>query len=192
MQPTREQAWEWVKEYNESEALRRHALTVEGCMRRFAALAGEDVELWGLVGLLHDLDYEQYPEQHCKKVQEILGEKGVDPEIIRAVASHGWGICSDIEPQSRMEKTLFAIDELTGLITAAAIMRPSKSVMDLELKSVKKKYKTPSFAAGVNRAVIEQGAQMLGTTVDELITQCILGMRECADAIGLVGNVPQA
>jgi putative nucleotidyltransferase with HDIG domain len=192
MRPTREQAWEWVKEYNESEALRRHALTVEGCMRHFAALAGEDVELWGLVGLLHDLDYEQYPEQHCKKVQEILGEKGVDPEIIRAVASHGWGICSDIEPQSRMEKTLFAIDELTGLITAAAIMRPSKSVMDLELKSVKKKYKTPSFAAGVNRAVIEQGAQMLGTTVDELITQCILGMRECADAIGLVGNVPQA
>ena len=161
-------------------------------MRHFAALAGEDSELWGVVGLLHDLDYEQYPDEHCKKVQEILREKDVDPAIIRAVASHGFGICSDIEPESRMEKTLYAIDELTGLITAAAIMRPSKSVMDLELKSVKKKYKTPSFAAGVNRAVIEQGAQRLGTTVDELITQCILGMRECAPAIGLAGDAPEA
>ena len=163
MQPTREQAWEWLKEYTKSEALRRHALTVEGCMRHFAALAGEDAELWGVVGLLHDLDYEQYPDEHCTKVQE-----------------------------SRMEKTLYAIDELTGLITAAAIMRPSKSVMDLELKSVKKKYKTPSFAAGVNRAVVEQGAQRLGATVDELITQCILGMRECAPAIGLAGDAPEA
>lgn len=187
MQPTREQAWEWVKEYNQSESLRRHALTVEGCMRHFAALAGEDVELWGLVGLLHDLDYEQYPDQHCTKVQEILTEKNVDPAIIHAVASHGWGLCSDVEPVSRMEKTLFAIDELTGLIAAAAIMRPSKSVMDLELKSVRKKYKQPSFAAGVNREVIEKGAQMLDTTVDELITQCILGMRECAAEIGLAG-----
>lgn len=188
MQPTREQALEWLKDYNESEALRRHALTVEGCMRHFAALCGEDVERWGVVGLLHDLDYEKYPEQHCQKVQEILREKDVDPDLIRAVASHGWGICSDIEPQSRMEKTLYAIDELTGLITAAAIMRPSKSVMVLELKSVKKKYKTPSFAAGVNRAVIEKGAQMLDTTVDALISECILGMRECASEIGLAGN----
>lgn len=157
-------------------------------MRRFARLCGEDEELWGVVGLLHDVDYEQYPEQHCAKAQQILAERNVDPVIIRAVASHGWGICSDVEPASRMEKTLYAIDELTGLINAAAIMRPSRSVMDLELKSVKKKYKTANFAAGVNRAVIERGAQMLDTTVDELISQCILGMRECAGAIGLAGQ----
>lgn len=184
----REQAWEILTEYNQNEALLRHAMTVDGCMRHFAQLSGEDAELWGVVGLLHDVDYEKYPEQHCIKAQQILTEKGVDPVIVRAVASHGWGICCDVEPQSRMEKTLFAIDELTGLIHAVAIMRPSKSVMDLELKSVKKKYKAQNFAAGVNRAIIEKGAEMLGTTVDELITQCILGMRECAEAIGLAGQ----
>ena len=184
----RAQAWEILTQYNQNEALLRHAQAVEGCMRHFARLNGEDEELWGVVGLLHYVDYEQFPEQHCAKAQQILGERNVDPVIIRAVASHGWGICSDVEPVSRMEKTLYAIDELTGLINAVAIMRPSRSVMDLELKSVKKKYKTANFAAGVNRAVIEQGAQMLGTTVDELITQCILGMRECAEAIGLAGQ----
>lgn len=183
----REDAWKILTEYNQNEALIRHALTVEGCMRHFAALNGEDAELWGTAGLLHDVDYEKYPAQHCAKAQEILTEKGVDPVIIRAVVSHGWSICCDVEPQSRMEKTLFAIDELTGLITAVAIMRPSRSVMDLELKSVKKKYKTQNFAAGVNRAIIEKGAQMLDTTVDELIVQCILGMRECAQSIGLAG-----
>ena len=184
----RQQAWEILTQYNESEALLKHAMAVEGCMRHFAALNNEDAELWGVVGLLHDVDYEKYPEQHCAKAQEILGEKGVDPVIIRAVASHGFGICSDVEPQTVMEKTLFAIDELTGLINAAAIMRPSKSVMDLELKSVKKKYKDKRFAAGVDRSIIEKGAEMLGTTVDELIQQCILGMRECADKIGLAGE----
>ncbi len=184
----RDQAWEILTKYNQNEALLRHALAVEGCMRHFAALNNEDVELWGVVGLLHDVDYEMYPDQHCAKAQELLAEHNVDPLIIRAVASHGWGICCDIEPQTAMEKTLFAIDELTGLINACAIMRPSKSVMDLELKSVKKKYKTANFAAGVNRAVIEQGAGLLGTTVDELITQCILGMRACAAAIGLAGE----
>lgn len=191
MIPTREEAWTILKKYNDSEALLRHGLTVEGCMRHFAELAGEDPELWGVVGLLHDVDYEKYPDQHCKKVQELLAEEGVDPLVIRAVASHGWGICCDIEPQSRMEKTLYAIDELTGLITAAAIMRPSKSVMDLEQKSVKKKYKAKSFAAGVNREVIEKGAERLGTTVDELIVGCIDGMRECAAAIGLDGSAAE-
>lgn len=184
----RSTAWEILTQYNENEALLRHAMAVEGCMRHFAALNGEDAELWGVVGLLHDVDYEKYPEQHCAKAQEILNEKGVDPVIVRAVASHGWGICSDVEPLTVMEKTLFAIDELTGLINAAAIMRPSKSVMDLELKSVKKKYKDKRFAAGVDRGIIEKGAGMLDTTVDALIEQCILGMRACADKIGLAGE----
>lgn len=184
----RAQAWEILKEYNDSEALLKHAMAVEGCMRHFAQLNGEDAELWGVVGLLHDVDYEKYPDQHCAKAQEILNEKGVDPVIVRAVMSHGWGICCDVEPVTVMEKTLFAIDELTGLINAAAIMRPSKSVMDLELKSVKKKYKDKRFAAGVDRSIVEKGAEMLGKTVDELIEQCILGMRACADKIGLAGE----
>lgn len=185
MTPTREQAWEWLCEYNESESLRKHALTVEGVMRHFAVLAGEDPEQWGLVGLLHDLDYEKYPEQHCQKVQEILKEKGVDEAVIRAVASHGYGICSDIEPQSRLEKTLFTIDELSGLITAAALMRPSRSVMDMEVKSVKKKFKDKRFAAGVDRDIIIQGAQRLGMELDAVIAETIQGMREVAEAIGL-------
>lgn len=185
MTPTREQAWEWLCEYNESESLRKHALTVEGVMRHFAALAGEDPEEWGLVGLLHDLDYEKYPDQHCRKVQEILREKDVDEAIIRAVASHGYGLCCDIEPVTRLEKTLFTIDELSGLITAAALMRPSRSVMDLEVKSVKKKFKDKRFAAGVDRDVIIQGAQRLGMEMDAVIAETIQGMREVAEAIGL-------
>lgn len=185
MIPTREEAFSILKEYTKSEALLSHAQAVEGCMRHFAAAANEDEALWGVVGLLHDVDYEMYPEQHCAKAKELLTAKGVDDIVIRAVQSHGWGICSDVEPVSQMEKTLYAIDELTGLINACAIMRPSHSVMDLELKSVKKKYKAPSFAAGVNRDVIQKGADLLGTTVDELITGCIEGMRTCADAIGL-------
>lgn len=185
MTPTREQAWEWLCQYNQSDSLRKHALTVEGVMRHFAALAGEDPEQWGLVGLLHDLDYEQYPEQHCLKVQEILREKGAEEWLIRAVASHGYGMCCDIEPQSRMEKTLFTIDELSGLITAAALMRPSRSVVDLEVKSVKKKFKDKRFAAGVDREVILQGAQRLGMELDNVIAETILGMREVAEAIGL-------
>lgn len=185
MMPTREQAWEWLCQYNESESLRKHALTVEGVMRHFAALAGEDPEAWGIVGLLHDLDYEQYPEQHCQKVQEILREKGADEALIRAVASHGYGLCCDIEPQSRLEKTLFTIDELSGLITAAALMRPSRSVMDLEVKSVKKKFKDKRFAAGVDREVIIQGAQRLGMELDAVIAETIQGMREIAESIGL-------
>lgn len=191
MTPTREQAWEWLCEYNESESLRKHALTVEGVMRHFAALAGEDPEEWGLVGLLHDLDYEKYPEQHCQKVQEILREKDVDEDIIRAVASHGYGICSDIEPQSRLEKTLFTIDELSGLITAAALMRPSRSVMDMEVKSVKKKFKDKRFAAGVDRDIIIRGAERLGMEMDTVIAETIQGMREVAEAIGLEMHQPE-
>ena len=191
MTPTREQAWEWLCEYNESDSLRKHALTVEGVMRHFAALAGEDPDQWGLVGLLHDLDYEKYPDQHCKKVQEILREKGADEALIHAVASHGYGLCCDIEPVTRLEKTLFTIDELSGLITAAALMRPSRSVMDMEVKSVKKKFKDKRFAAGVDREVILQGAQRLGMEMDAVIAETIQGMREVAEAIGLEMHQPE-
>ena len=193
MIPTREEAWEWVKEYNDSDALRKHALAVEGVMRHFAALKGApDVDTWGVVGLLHDLDYEKYPEEHCTKVREILGEKGVDEGVIRAVASHGWGMCSEVEPLSDMEKTLYTVDELTGLINAAALMRPSRSVMDMELKSAKKKFKDKRFAAGVNRDVVLKGAQMMGMELDDIITETIKGMQEVAEAIGLEMHEPQA
>ena len=158
-------------------------------MRHFASLYGENIEKWGIIGLIHDLDYEMYPEEHCTKSAEIMREKGIDEEYIHAVCSHGWGLCSDVEPVEKMEKVLYTIDELTGLITAACLMRPSKSVMDIEVKSVKKKFKTHSFAAGVNREVIEKGCGMLGLTLDDVIKETIEGMRECAEAIGLKGNV---
>ena len=184
-QPNREEAMELLKEYTKSEALITHAMTVEGVMRHFSRLLGEDEDKWGVIGLLHDLDYELYPEQHCIKVQEIMRERDMDEDYIHAVASHGYGICCDIEPVHIMEKVLYTIDELTGLITAAAIMRPSKSVMDLELKSVKKKYKSKNFAAGVNREVIESGAKMLNMDLNFIIEETIQGMREIADSIGL-------
>ncbi|MDR2514195.1 MAG: HDIG domain-containing protein [Christensenellaceae bacterium] len=177
MIPTRDEAFEILKKYTKSEALLRHALAVELCMRHFAALGGEDAELWGVCGLLHDIDYELYPDAHCKKAPELLRAENIDELVIRAVVSHGYAITVDVEPLSGMEKTLYAIDELTGLITACALMRPSRSVADLELKSVKKKYKTLNFAAGVDRAVIERGAEMLHKDVDFLISECILGMR---------------
>lgn len=185
MIPSREQAYALLCRYNQSEALRKHALAVEGCMRHFAKRAGQDEELWGLAGLLHDLDYEMYPQEHCAKGAELLRAEGVDESIVRAMLCHGYGICTDVEPQTEMEKTLYAVDELTGLINACAIMRPSKSVMDLELKSVKKKFKQSSFAAGVNRQIIQDGADRLGMELDTLIQECILGMRECAQAIDL-------
>ncbi len=189
--PTREEAWNLLKEYTPSDALRRHGLAVEAVMRHFAKKHGEDEELWGIVGLVHDLDYERFPDQHCVKVVEIL--KGHDwPEhIIRAVVSHGWGICSDAEPQSTLEKTLFAIDELTGLVTAAALVRPSRSILDMTPKSVMKKWKDKSFAAGANRQVIEQGAKMLGVELNALVHDTIEGMKPVAEAIGLKG-VPVA
>ncbi|HBG02285.1 MAG TPA: hydrolase [Firmicutes bacterium] len=190
MQPTRNQAWEILTEYNQSNALLQHALAVEAVMRHFAELSGENPDEWGVIGLLHDLDYEQYPDEHCRKTAEILEEKGVDGEYIRAVCSHGYGVCADIEPKSQLEKTLYTIDELTGLINAVCLMRPSKSVLDLEVKSVRKKFKQPSFAAGVNREVITKGCELLGMDLGDVIGATIFGMRKVAAAIGLQGNLP--
>ena len=185
MIPTRDEAEKLLHEFTQSDALIKHALAVEGVMRHYAAKQGEDVEYWGVVGLLHDLDYERYPEQHCTMVRQILGERGVDEDMIHAICSHGYGLCSDVEPERYMEKVLYTIDELTGLINACALMRPSHSVMDMELKSVKKKFKQPSFAAGVNRGVIEDGCQRMGASLDEVITETLAGIREVADSIGL-------
>jgi len=183
--PTYDEALSLLKEFNKSESLLKHAYSVEGVMRYMARKIGEDDEKWGIVGLMHDLDYERFPEQHCEKSREILQERGWPEEYIRAIVSHGWGICSDVEPQTEMEKTLYTVDELTGLITAVAIIRPSKSVIDLEAKSVMKKWKDKSFAAGVNRPLIEKGTAMLGVELRDLVTDVILGMREVADRIGL-------
>ena len=189
MTPTRDQAFALLKEYSQSESLQKHALAVEGTMRHFSRLfPGEDESLWGIVGLLHDLDYEQFPDEHCTKTASILRAHDIDELIVRGCASHGYGICSDVEPQSLMEKVLYTIDELTGLVNAAAIMRPSKSVMDLELKSVKKKYKDKRFAAGCDRSLIEAGAQKIPMVLDDVIEHVILGMREVAEEIGLLGN----
>ena len=175
--PTREEALALLLEYNKSDSLIKHAKAVEAVMRHFARLNHEDEEKWGTIGLVHDLDYEMFPDQHCTKTKEILTELNWDEEYIRAIISHGWGICSDTEPISKLEKTLFAIDELTGLITACVYVRPSKSIMDLEVKSVKKKWKDKSFAAGASRETILQGAEMLGISLDELISNTIDGMK---------------
>ena len=183
--PTHDEALSLLKEFNKSESLLKHAYSVEGVMRYMARKRGEDEGKWGIIGLMHDLDYERFPEQHCKKSREILEERGWPEEYIRAIVSHGWGICSDVEPQAEMEKVLYAVDELTGLITAVAIIRPSKSVADLEAKSVMKKWKDKSFAAGVNRSVIEKGSAMLGVELRELVTDVIMGMRDVSDRIGL-------
>ena len=185
--PTREEAYQLLTEYNKSDSLIKHALAVEGVMRYFARKRGEDEEKWGVIGLVHDLDYEQFPEEHCHKSEEILKEKGWPEEYIRAVVSHGWGLCSDVEPQTELEKVLYAIDELTGLVVTTALVRPSKSVMDVKVKSVKKKWKDKRFAAGVDRSIIEKGAQMLGMEVSDLITDTLAGMQEVAEAIGLKG-----
>jgi len=186
--PSREETFALLKEFNESDALIKHALSVEAVMRYCARKRGEDEEKWAVIGLIHDLDYEKYPEEHCKKTEQILRERGWPEEYVRAVISHGWGLCSDVEPKSDLEKTLYAIDELTGLVTATALVRPSKSVLDMTAKSVKKKWKDKRFAAGVNREVIEKGAQMLGVDLGELITDTIEGMKEVAEQIGLGGE----
>jgi len=183
MIPTRDEALALLKEYNESDALIKHALSVEGVMRRFARIYGEDEDKWGVIGLLHDIDYEKYPDEHCKKAVEILRGRGYPEDYIRAIVSHGYGLCSDVKPEHIMEKVMYAIDELTGLITAAALMRPSKSVMDLEYKSVNKKYKTPSFAAGVDRNVIAEGCKMLNKDLQYVIEETIQGMREIAERV---------
>ncbi|MBW2061299.1 MAG: HD domain-containing protein [Deltaproteobacteria bacterium] len=183
--PNREEALAVLKEYTQSEALLNHALAVEAVMRYIARKRGEDEEKWGVIGLIHDLDYDQFPDEHCTRTKSILEEKGWPEEYIRAAISHGWGIVTDVEPKTDLEKTLYAIDELTGLVTAVALVRPSKSVMDMKVKSVKKKWKDKRFAAGVRRDLIEQGAGMLGVDIAELMTDTIMGMREAADEIGL-------
>jgi putative nucleotidyltransferase with HDIG domain len=186
--PTRNDAFNLLRQYNQSESLIKHALAVEAVMRYFARQRGEDEEKWGVIGLIHDLDYERFPDQHCRKTEEILNERDWPAEYIRAVISHGWGICTDVEPKSDMEKVLYAIDELTGLVVTSALVRPSKSVLDLNAKSVRKKWNQKSFAAGVNRSIIEKGAQMLGIELNALISDTIMGMREVAEEIGLKGN----
>ena len=158
-------------------------------MRYFARQRGQDEEQWGVIGLVHDLDYERFPEQHCVKSREILEAEGWPAEYVRAVVSHGWGICSNVEPQSELEKVLFAVDELTGLVATSALVRPSRSVLDLTAASVKKKWKDKRFAAGVDRSIIERGAAMLGMDLGALIDDTIMGMREAAEAIGLKGTL---
>jgi len=188
--PTRDEAFELLKEFNKEESHIKHALAVEAVMTHFAELLGEeDVEKWGIIGLVHDLDYELYPEEHCKKTEEILTERNWPKDYIRAIVSHGWGICTDVEPIETMEKVLYTIDELTGLIAATALVRPSKSILDLTPKSVKKKWKQPKFAAGVNRTIIEKGAEMLGMDLNKVIEETIKGMQKVAEDIGLKGNL---
>ena len=187
--PTREEALNLLKEYNKSESLIKHALAVEAVMRYFARKRGEDEEKWGVIGLIHDLDYEQFPDEHCQKTGQILREHDWPEDHIRAAVSHGWGICSEVQPQTELEKVLYAIDELTGLVTTAALVRPSKSVLDIKTKSVKKKWKDKRFAAGVDRSIIQKGADMLGMDLSDLITDTIMGMRDVADEIGLKGTL---
>ena len=188
----RNSALELWKKYNDDESLLRHALEVEAAMRHFAALYGEDVEYWGMVGLLHDIDYQKYPEEHLKHARQMLQEAGLDEAFIHAVESHGWGLCTDVEPNCTMEKVLFTVDELTGFITACAYVRPSRSVLDLEVKSVRKKWGSAAFAAGVRRDVIEKGASLLGLPLDEVIGQTILALRTVAPEIGLQGSFANA
>ena len=182
---TRNEAFELLKKYNQDPFHIQHALTVEAVMKWFAGDLGfaEDAEHWGTVGLLHDIDFEQYPDQHCLKAPELLREANVPEDIIHSVVSHGYGITVDVKPEHLMEKVLFACDELTGLIWAAALMRPSKSTKDMELKSLKKKYKSKGFAAGCNREVIARGAEMLGWDLDELLQKTLMAMQACEDEI---------
>ena len=185
MIPTPEQAYALLCEYNEGDFHREHGRVVGGVMRWYARELGygDQAGFWGTVGLLHDLDFERWPEEHCEKSQELMREAGVDEAIIRATASHGWGHRVDIKPEHQMEKVLFAVDELTGLIGAAALMRPSKSVADMELKSLKKKFKDKKFAAGCSREIIAQGAELLGWDLDELLNQTLSAMRDEESAI---------
>ena len=183
---SRDAAWELLRKYNQDSFHIQHALTVEGVMKWYARELGyaEDEEYWGIVGLLHDIDFEQYPEEHCIKAPELLREGGVGEDIIHAVCSHGYELTVDVKPEHEMEKVLYAVDELTGLIWAAALIRPSKSVQDMEVKSVRKKYKSANFAAGCSRAVIERGADMLGYELNDLIQKTILAMRSCEREVG--------
>ena len=189
--PTREEAWALLTQYNKDHFHLKHGVTVEGTMRWFAAEEGyaDEADFWGIVGLLHDLDFEMYPEEHCKKAPELLAEINCSKELVHAVCSHAYGSCSDVEPIHTMEKVMFAVDELTGLIGAAAKMRPSKSVMDMELSSLKKKFKDKKFAAGCSRDVIREGAERLGWTLDETLEKTILAMRSCEASINDEMNI---
>lgn len=182
---TREEAFELLKKYNKETFHIQHALTVEGVMRWYAKELGygEEEEYWGITGLLHDIDYELYPDEHCKKAPELLKDGGVGEDMIYSVCSHGYGICVDVEPKHEMEKVLFAADELTGLIWSAALMRPSKSVQDMELKSLKKKFKDKRFAAGCSRDIIKEGAERLGWELDKLLEMTLEAMRSCEESI---------
>ncbi len=183
--PDRERALALLHKHNQSQSLRSHALAVEAAMRHMAKVWGEDEDYWAEVGLLHDVDYEEFPQEHLKHTPEILKSAGYDDDFIRAVMAHGWGICSDVKPEKKMEKALYAADELCGLVTAAAYMRPSRSVVDLEVPSLKKKFKDKKFAAGVDRQVILQGCEMLGITLEELMQLVIDGMRANHEEIGV-------
>ena len=187
--PTREDAFALLKKYNQKQGLIRHALCVEAVMGHFARRFNEDEEKWRVIGLVHDLDYEKFPEEHCHKCVELFKEHNWPEDYIRAVISHGWGICTDVKPETNLEKTLYAIDELTGLVASSALVRPSKSILDIKAKSVKKKFKDKSFAAAVDRQVILKGAEFLDMDLSELITQVILGMQPVAQDIGLKGNL---
>jgi predicted hydrolase (HD superfamily) len=188
--PTREEALVLLKKHNKNDALIKHALAVEAVMAHFAGKFGEnDLEKWRVIGLTHDLDYEKYPGEHCSKVRELLVEEGWPEDYIRAIQSHGWKICSDVEPVERMEKVLYTIDELTGLIVATVLLRPSRSIMDLTAKSVKKKWKQKGFAAGVNREIIEEGAHLLEMDLNDVIEETIRGMQSIAEELGLKGDL---
>jgi len=181
----REEALEILRKYNENKNLIKHGIAVESAMRRFAEINNEDIEYWGFVGLLHDIDYGMYPEQHCKKCVDILQQEGFSEDIIRSIQSHGYGICVDVKPEKFMEKVLYTVDELTGLIIATALMKPNKTLEEVDLESVKKKWKKKDFAAGVDRELIQKGADMLGLELDYIIEQTLIGMKNKANELGL-------
>ncbi len=185
--PSRDEAYQLLSKYVTDDSQIKHALAVEAVMVHFAEKFGEDPDKWGVIGLAHDLDYELHPDEHCQKVRGYLEQENWPEDYIRAIESHGWGICTDVKPEEFMEKVLYTIDELTGLITATALVRPSKSVMDVKVKSVKKKWKQKEFAAGVDREVIERGIEMLDMDRDEVIAETMAGMQKVADELGLNG-----
>lgn len=189
MRPTREEAFNLLKQYTESEALITHALQVEAAMMEFGKMFDEDVELYALVGLLHDIDYDKYPEEHLKIAPKILRENNIDEEIITAVLSHGYGLCTDVKPTTNLEKSIYTVDELTGIINACCLLRPSKSVLDLTVKSVTKKFKDRKFAAGCDRDVILNGCEMLGMNINDVIEHTIIGLQDRSEIVGLKGEL---
>lgn len=191
MEPNREQAFELLQQYNQTPGLIKHALAVEATMRHFARHFGEDEELWGIIGLIHDLDYEKYPEQHCQMTEKILRENHWPEGHIRAAMSHAWETCTEVKPETLLEKTLYTIDELTGLVTTSALVRPSKSILDMNAKSVKKKWNDKRFAAKIDRSIIEKGAQMMEMDLSEIITLTIQGMAKIAGQLELDGRLAQ-